>query len=186
MQLFWYVFLDSLPPVVILLSFCLSVYRCVSLYTPLSVFFYCAYLCVCLSVFLSVCVFLHPSSETEPFICLCLPLNGSTRLTLGPSLRVSINPSVRLTRLSRLPRSIPPSIPLCIYQSVCPSDTSVTSACASVRPSLCVCPSVLLSFAPSVCPFVCSSVCRQLEMGCFPHLSLPYLVHYEGITVENR
>ena len=86
------------------LIICLSVCRCVSLYTPLSVSFtvpICLSVPVCLSVFLSVCVFFHPSSDTEPFICLCLPLNGSTRLTLGPSLRLSLcvstNPSVRLT-----------------------------------------------------------------------------------------
>jgi len=107
MQLFWYVFLDSLPPVVILLS-------------------------VCLSVFLSVCVFFHPSSETEPFICLCLPLNGSTRLTLGPSLRPSLCVSINL--------------------SVLPSDHS------SVRPSLCVCPSVRLSIRLSVRLFVYLSI----------------------------
>ena len=113
---------------IICLSVCLSLR--LSLHPAVCLFLLC--LSVCLSVFLSVCVFFHPSSETEPFICLCLPLNGSTRLTLGPSLRPSLCVSINL--------------------SVLPSDHS------SVRPSLCVCPSVRLSIRLSVRLFVYLSI----------------------------
>ena len=143
-----------------------ALWVCVGLSVPMSV---CRSLClsvgpsVCLSVPMSVCRSLCLS--VGPSVCLSVPLSVCRSICLSVSPSVGL--SVPLSVCQSLCQSVGPSVSLSVPLSVC------RSLCLSVCLSLCLCVSLCRSVGPSVC----LSVSRSVSVFLCVSLSVPLSVY---------